>query len=657
VFLLAALCVAIAAPVPAIAAPSADKPDAAIGDIKSQQGTVQFLLSVGNLPDSAVLNPDSVVVSAGGSALRSTASDGGTKQTGQAPPLREAVLVIDSSGSMKSGDAISAARDAALAYANSLPKDVRVGLVSFNSKPTVLVQPTADRTALRDAVGQVKAGGKTALYDGILAASDLLKTLPADADRRVLVLSDGDDTASTHSLAEATAGLGSDNVAADVVAFRLPHSDQGALQTIADSSHGKVITAADTTELAGIFKGVASEFRQQVLVTVRVPQDLALKHVTMTATVNAGGETYTATTALTMPDAAPVPIGPRKVSAPAASSNTSNTELWIVLAVSFAAFFIVALAALLLPVMRAAEAERRSRLAEMNRYRVVSVVGATSGGSGAAAGRTNASAAITQRALSVVERTVRARGQRERIVAELDQAGMRVRPEEWAIIQFAIVLVPGLLLFLVTGSFIGLVIGAIVGWLAARAFVRTKISRRQNAFTDQLPDTLQLLASSLRTGFSLNQALGGVVREGTEPAASEFARALTEVRIGADLEDALDGVAIRMKSQDLTWVVMAIRISREVGGNLAEVLGTTGGTMRERAELRGQVRVLSAEGRISARILTALPFIVGAALALIRPGYLKPLFTQAAGIGLLCLGALLLVLGSFWLSRLVKIKV
>src|SRR6185437_7802670 len=105
-----------------------------------------------------------------------------------------------------------------------------------------------------------------------------------------------------------------------------------------------------------------------------------------------------------------------------------------------------------------------------------------------------ARAAVTQRTLSLVERTMRARGQRERLAGELDRAGLRMRPEEWAVIQLAAVLVPAVVGLLVSGSFIGFVIGAVAGWLAARLYIRTKISRRQAAFADQLPDTLQLLA-------------------------------------------------------------------------------------------------------------------------------------------------------------------
>ncbi len=149
-----------------------------------------------------------------------------------------------------------------------------------------------------------------------------------------------------------------------------------------------------------------------------------------------------------------------------------------------------------------------------------------------------------------------------------------------------------------------------IGWLAMRLSLSIRILRRRATFSDQLPDMLQLIASTLQAGFSLPQALDAVIRQENQPAAGEFSRALAEARIGADLDIALEAVAIRMDSDDLRWTVMAIRIQQGVGGNLAEVLLTIADTIRERAYLRRQVGALSAEGRLSAYILVALPIVV-----------------------------------------------
>ncbi len=232
-----------------------------------------------------------------------------------------------------------------------------------------------------------------------------------------------------------------------------------------------------------------------------------------------------------------------------------------------------------------------------------------------------------------------------------------MRPEEWAVLQVCAVIVLAALLAFLVGSPVGLIIGAVLGWLLCRFFLRTKTARRAKAFEDQLPDTLQLIAGSLRSGSHSASPSPGSCVKGQSLRPANFARALAEVRLGSELEEAIDDVAERMECQDLHWVVLAIRISREVGGNLAEVLGNTVTTMRQRAELRGLVKVLSAEGRISARVLVGLPIFVTGFLLIFRPGYLNPLFHSATGIAMLMAGVLFLALGSFWLSRLVKIEV
>ena len=147
--------------------------------------------------------------------------------------------------------------------------------------------------------------------------------------------------------------------------------------------------------------------------------------------------------------------------------------------------------------------------------------------------------------------------------------------------------------------------------------------RRTQRFAEQLPDAMQLVVGSLKSGFSLGQSVDALVREAADPVAAEFGRALAESRLGAELEDALDRAAVRAKSQDLAWIVMAVRIQREVGGNLAEVLQTSVETMRERVRLRRHVKALSAEGRLSAWVLLALPIGIATYMYLLRREYFQ----------------------------------
>jgi Flp pilus assembly protein TadB len=337
----------------------------------------------------------------------------------------------------------------------------------------------------------------------------------------------------------------------------------------------------------------------------------------------------------------------------AASAGAGGMPLWLVCAVAFAAILVVALYALLAPVARKQRQSKQARLDEVHRYRMLSVY---SGLDLEAPPEQQAENAVTARALAIVDKIVRARGHRERLQFELERAGMRIRPEEWAALQLAVTVGAAVVVALLVGLF-GVVIGGAAGWLGCRWYVRQKTNKRIAAFEAQLPDALQLLAGALRSGFALNQALGTVVREGLDPVSVELGRALQEVRLGADLETALEDVAARMRSYDMGLVVIAIRTAREVGGNLAEVLHTTMLTMRERVELHGHVRVLTAEGRFSAKVLVGLPLVVAAYLMIFKKGYLHPLYSSAAGIALLAAGVGLLVIGTLWLNRLTKIEV
>ncbi len=173
---------------------------------------------------------------------------------------------------------------------------------------------------------------------------------------------------------------------------------------------------------------------------------------------------------------------------------------------------------------------------------------------------------------------------------------------------------------------------------------------------EHLPDTLQLIASALtRAGFSLAQAIDAVVREDLQPIAGEVSRALAEVRLGGNLEDGLDAIADRMDSDDLHWTVTAIRIQQGVGGNLAEILLTIAGTIRERAFLRRHVRALSA--RLSAYVLVALPVLIGIWLFASATQYMRPLYTTP--VGELALGAaiVMVVLGTIWMRKMINIKI
>jgi Flp pilus assembly protein TadB len=260
-------------------------------------------------------------------------------------------------------------------------------------------------------------------------------------------------------------------------------------------------------------------------------------------------------------------------------------------------------------------------------------------------------------AVDVTKRLMSPTAQRH-LAGRLELAAVARKPAEWVLIGGCVAVLVAAAVSGLTGSvLIGAPVGALVGWLSMRVLLSFLIRRRRAAFAEQLPDVLQLLASSLRSGFSLLQALDAVVRETAQPAGGEFTRALAEARIGADLEDCLETIADRMDSDDVRWTVLAIRIQRSIGGNLAEVLTTTVNTIRERGYLRRQVHALSADGRLSAYILVALPVLIGTFLFLTKPAYMRVLYTTHVGEVMLGGAILLQALGALIMRQMTKVEV
>jgi tight adherence protein B len=266
--------------------------------------------------------------------------------------------------------------------------------------------------------------------------------------------------------------------------------------------------------------------------------------------------------------------------------------------------------------------------------------------------------AMARSAVEMANKMVKRRGFEEDLGQRLDAGGVPLRPAEWLLIHFAAA-VGGGLLGLVLGRFslfwglVGLAVGAVLPLM----YLSWARNRRQGRFLSQLPDTLQLVGGSLTAGYSLPQAVDAAARESQDPISTEFDRALVEARLGIPLEEALESVAERMGSKDFYWVVLAIGIQRQTGGNLAGLLTTVANTLREREQLRRQVQVLSAEGRLSAWILGLLPVVFALYLVVTQPEYLQPLLRDPLGWILLGLGATLMIVGGFWLSRVVKVEV
>jgi tight adherence protein B len=239
----------------------------------------------------------------------------------------------------------------------------------------------------------------------------------------------------------------------------------------------------------------------------------------------------------------------------------------------------------------------------------------------------------------------------------LEQAGFPLKAGEFVVVTVLAFFGGGLLALLLSQPLpVVLVVAAIAGGIPY-AMLRLALRRREAKLRGQLPDVLTVMASSLRAGHSFLQALDTVAKEINEPAATEFNRVVAEIRLGRPAEDALASMGDRIGSEDFKWAVLAINIQREVGGNLAEILDTVADTIRERDKIRRDVDTLTTEGRLSAYVLIAMPFVIALYMTLVNPEYIALLFTTGIGIVLTIVASCLMVAGIVWMRKIVDIDV
>lgn len=244
------------------------------------------------------------------------------------------------------------------------------------------------------------------------------------------------------------------------------------------------------------------------------------------------------------------------------------------------------------------------------------------------------------------------------IAHKLIQAGIPMRGSEFLVICCGTGLFGAVFGFVLSGgNFMVAIVCGIVGYLIPLLVLKLKIERRVKVFNNQLGDSLVLVANSLRTGYSFLQSIELVSREMPKPIGEEFARVLKEMNLGVGTEAAMNNLAKRVNSDDLDLVVTAVLIQRQVGGNLAEVLDSISNTIRERIKIKGQIKTLTAQGRISGLIVSLLPLGTGLLIYVVNPGYMNVLFTHPVGKALLAVGIVSQVIGMWIISRIVNIEI
>jgi len=262
-----------------------------------------------------------------------------------------------------------------------------------------------------------------------------------------------------------------------------------------------------------------------------------------------------------------------------------------------------------------------------------------------------------RRAVELTEGLVEKQGALDRAEATLERANVPLRAGEAVTAYIGIVFAALAIGILFVGGITGLLAMGLLGVLAPPAVLNFRASQRKKLFSNQLPDTLFLLSSTLKAGYSFMQGVEAVSHEIEDPMGGELRRIVTEAQLGRPLEEAMDASAERMDSEDFAWAVMAVKIQREVGGNLSELLATVGNTMTARERLRRDIASLTAEGRMSAILLGALPIVLGGVMWLMNKDYIGVLFTETLGKILLATSIVAVIIGFVWMKKMIDIEI
>ena len=535
------------------------------------------------------------------------------------------VLALDESVSMR-GAPLSAARRAAQAFADRRLTSQGLGVVTFNAALRTVLEPTTNAHAIEQALArppQVASG--TRIWDAVDRSIELLRATGVRAGS-VVVLSDGRDTRSRVTPQQVAADARAAAVRIFTVGLRSPQFDPEPLRQISLATGGAY---AETSSggLVQVYAALAERFaREYVVAYSSVAHRGSTVHVTVVVPAF-GRAAGTATVQYTVP----LP--------PGAILERSSWDRFVASRGSVAAMVLIAAALAAAAVGLGLRALRDRPV----RRRIAPFVGVDVG---AARGR-NERVPLSRR----LERFGFWQGfERDLDIGRVTQSAELLTVA--ALAASAVSVVAVLLAGLPWLSIVAILPPAAVRWHASR-----EAARMRARFEEQLPDTLQVLASALRAGHGLAGALRVAGAEAPEPTRGELDRALAEEQLGVPLDDALTVVAGRMRSVDLEHVAFVAGVHRQTGGNTAEVLDRVHDAVRERFELRRTVRTLTAQARLTRWILVLLPVLLAGAISLLNREYMQPLYGTTFGRGAVALAVAMVVAGFLLIKRLTEIKV
>jgi tight adherence protein B len=611
-----------------------------------ENGAVTMVVGLRNLPEA--LDPALLQITAEGQPVENLT----VEPLGSSTVPVGVILAIDTSGSME-GAPIAAAKAAARSFVEAKRPEDFVAVVTFDDQVRVLQGFTNNTETLLARIDAIEAAGATLLNDAVLRSLEMFAhPSAANLQPNLILLADGADNGSSASEAEVLAAIGESDVRIFGIALEAPDFDPEAVRRIAEtSSGGMFLQAPSPNELTALYGQIQQEINNVLVARFNVPHsapgelafgatygDLSAE---ATAQVSGFVTTTTApavTTTVSFPEAqtfvveSQLPVSPGTLMLIAALATGAALALfvWILFGrqeEEGGGAFAKRLAAY---GRRGPQQEEKKTLLD----------------------RLPLLRKFSQRA----EEEVKRRGLLSGVNSALEQANIPLSPGEAILAAVGVAFLLGVFGWLFSGPVGGLVVFVLV-ILLVFGFINWAGSREKRKFEQQLPDTLVLLATSLRAGYSLLQAVEAVASEAPNPTAREFGRAIAEARLGRSVPEALQGITERTQSKDFEWAVMAIEIQREVGGNLAEVLQTVADTMLARNRLRGEIKALTAEGRISAFVLGALPFAMAGFLWVSNRDYLMPLLQETFGRIAIGVGIVLMIGGIIWLRKIIDIDV
>ena len=561
------------------------------------------------------------------------------------------MVVLDNSKSVGNG-AVQIAKEQLRRLAPGTNNIETLGVVTIGGGARLAVPLTTSSNSVTSSARSIAPGGAPALWDALVAAAERLDGISETNNSQIVLVSGAADSASRAKFSDVGAALRRSGAALHVITLAGGTSEVGLLNELVAVAGGS-FRSGSSNDLTRMLGSVAERLGHQYRVTAPAPNS---SEELVSLDIEWSGAELSAAF---RPDA--VTVGASALASIDGQDSLidrltgSSVTKWIIVALGTLSvgMFVYSIAMLI--------TRRDDRLDFALRHYDGNTAapgyddfGDADDGSPMSFARKSH---FFRKAVAVTNELAERQGFLAKIEDMLDQADLPLRAAEALFFYVAGAIIAAIGAALLSGDFMVLIMVVLVALLAPNFVVKFRLRRRQKKFVAQLPDMLQLLAGTLRAGYSVAQGFEAVSKEIDDPMGRELRRVMAESRLGRPIEEALDAAAERTQSEDFKWAVMAIRIQREVGGNLAELLLTVAETMTQRERLRRDVSALTAEGRMSAIVLGLLPPGLAGVMWVMNPQYIGRLTEDSFGLILLAVSVVSMGIGFAWMKKIITIEI